>query len=81
MKKPEPAQVKADCIEKINILLAEVESGKVTEVLLFGILDQEEFDYFCGAALTAGNLTKIIISESMKIFKALELKFEGEKIL
>ena len=37
MNKPEPEQRKADCLDKLNDMGAKVESGEVTEVLVFGL--------------------------------------------
>ena len=37
MNKPEPEQQKADCLDKLNDMGAKVESGEVTEVLVFGL--------------------------------------------
>ena len=74
MLKPDPAQLKAECMEKLNILITMVESGEVTEILLYGILDQEKFDYCLGVSMMSRNVGEIISHEFLRMLKEGKLK-------
>ena len=68
MNKPDPEQRKADCLDKLNDMVAKVESGEVTEVLVFGLSNNslENLDIYTNVSMSRVNqriiLTHLMIS-------------------
>ena len=70
MNKPEPEQRKADCLDKLNDMVAKVESGEVTEVLVFGLSnnssDSENLDIYTNVSMSRGHQRNILIDYLLK---------------
>ena len=68
MNKPEPEQQKASCLDKLNDIAVKVESGEVTEVMVFGLSNNslENLDIYTNVSMSRVNqriiLTHLMIS-------------------
>ena len=69
MEKPSQEEAKKICLQNIDRLRPLVESGEVTEILFFGVLDQDKFDYCSGVAMMASNVGRIITHEFLKMLE------------
>jgi len=70
LNKPDPEQRKADCLDKLNDMVAKVESGEVTEVLVFGLSnnssDSENLDIYTNVSMSRGHQRDILIDHLFK---------------
>ena len=69
MNKPEPEQMKANCLDKLNDIVSKVESGEVTEVMVFGLSNKssEILDLYANVSMSRGN-QQIILTHQMISF-------------
>ena len=70
MNNPDPEQRKADCLDKLNDIVAKVESGEVTEVLVFGLSnnssDSENLDIYTNVSMSRFHQRNILIDHLLK---------------
>ena len=73
MNKPEPEQMKADCIDKLNDMITKVESGEVTEVMVFGLSckSSEGLDIYENIAMTRGYQRTILTHRMKRVYPEL----------
>jgi len=70
LNNPDPEQRKADCLDKLNDIVTKVESGEVTEVLVFGLSnnssDLENLDIYTNVSMSRGHQRNILIDYLLK---------------
>ena len=68
MNNPDPEQRKADCLDKLNDIVAKVESGEVTEVLVFGLSNNssENLDIYTNVSMSRGHQRDILTDHFLK---------------
>ena len=70
MNNPDPEQRKADCLDKLNDMVAKVESGEVTEVLVFGLSnnssDSENLDIYTNVSMSRFHQRNILTDHLFK---------------